>query len=604
VRTLNPLVTPAAEAIIRKCLEPDPNHRYQTARQLHEDLHRQLEGLPLKHTAEPSLRERAGKWWKRHPRLLARAAVAAVIVLALVAGLLTWRGHRLAQAQEAWSSLDGFRRQLREAQDALTAQAGDDPAERDRGVALAQQALERYPVLTDPDWRRSAPVTALPETEQQRLRRDVGELLLLVARAEAPTRKAELADARARLEKTLELNRLAEACFDADVPAALWWQRADVMRQLGNPAEGERWRGRAEQTPPRTAADFFLSAREFTSQGEPRKAMPLLKQATKLDPRHFWAWFLLGKCLSDTGEEFKATTCYSVCIALQPHSAPAYFQRGLVHVQLKDFAQARSDFDEAIRLQPDYGEAYVNRGLVRQTQKDHQGAAADFTKALELEAAPTRVYFMRSRARNLAGDKAGADEDFAEGMRREPADDKSWIARGLARLERAPKQAPQREQAFAQALADFDEALKLNPRSRAALRNKAHVFAEKLDRPEDAIAALDRVVQHHPDFPTAYAERGVMHARLGNRDLALADAQAALERDNSPPLRYQTACIYALTARTHPKDREPALRLLRDALRLGYGAGFLADDKDLDAIRTHPEFRRLQDAVTALQPRR
>jgi eukaryotic-like serine/threonine-protein kinase len=605
VRTLNPSVTPAAEAIIRKCLEPDPSRRYQTARELHEDLQRQLEGLPLKHAVEPSLRERAHKWWKRRPRLLGQTAVAGVVVLTLVAGLLMWRSHRLAQTEQAWRSLDGFQQELRAAQGVLTAQAADDPAERDKGVALAQQALQRYPVLTDPDWHRRAPVTALPEAEQQRLRRDMGELLLLVARAEAPTRKQELADAPARLEKTLEFNRLAEACFDDDVPAALWWQRADVLRALGNRAEGERWRSRAEKTPPRTAADFFLSAREFTSQGEPHKAVPLLKQATKLDPRHYWAWFLLGKCLSDTGEEFKAATCYSVCIALQPQSPAAYFQRGLVHIQLKDFAQARSDFDEAVRLNPDYAEAYLNRGLVRQNQKDYKGAVDDFTRALDMAAAPTRVYFMRSRARQLAGDKAGADADFAEGLRREPADEKSWIARGLARMERG-KQAsdPAAKKAFEQALADFDEALKLNPRSRAALRNKAHVFAEKLNRPKEAIAALDLVVQHHPDFATAYAERGVMHARLGNRDLAVADAEAALERDVSPPLRYQVACIYALTAGAHPNDRGPALNNLRDALRLGYGIRFLADDKDLDAIRTLPEFRRLQDAVAVLQPRR
>ena len=98
-------------------------------------------------------------------------------------------------------------------------------------------------------------------------------------------------------------------------------------------------------------------------------------------------------------------------------------------------------------------------------------------------------------------------------------------------------------------------------------------------------------------------ERGVLHARLGNRDQAAADAEAALKRDNSPPIRYFAACIYALTARDHPKDRDLALRLLRDALRFGYGTQFLATDRDLDALRTLPEFRRLRDAVAALRPR-
>ena len=90
-------------------------------------------------------------------------------------------------------------------------------------------------------------------------------------------------------------------------------------------------------------------------------------------------------------------------------------------------------------------------------------------------------------------------------------------------------------------------------------------------------------------------------------DLLAIDAEGnlnllELKRDKTPPVLYRAACVHALTART-TKDRDLALRLLRDALRLGYGAGFLADDKDLDPIRTLPEFRRLQDAMAALQRR-
>jgi tetratricopeptide (TPR) repeat protein len=524
---------------------------------------------------------------------LGRAAIVGVIVLALVAGVLSWRAHHLSRAEQAWSSLDGFRQDLRSAHSLLTAQ-GDDPAERDKGLVLAHQALARYSILDDLQWHAHPSVAALPDSEQQRLRRDLGELLLLVARTETSTgrdRKQDLADARQRLEKTLELNRLAEACFEDDVPAALWWQRADIVRQLGDRAEGARLRERAENTPPRSADDFYLSARELVGQGEPHKAVPLLRQATRLDPRHYWAWYLLGRCLGDVGEDVKAATCYSVCIALQPQSANAYFQRGLAHIQMKDYPQARTDFDQALVLQPEYVEAFLNRALVRQSQKDYAGAVEDLSEALRLGAAPTRVYFLRARARELTGDAAGAKQDFAEGLQRRPTDEKSWIARGLARLGSEPDQA----------LEDFDQALKLHPRSRAALRNKAHVLAEKLNRPRDAVAALDLVVQYFPDFGTARSERGVMHARLGDRAKALEDAQQALKRDHRPPLRYQVACIYALTSRSHTEDRAPALKLLREALRQGYGASLLGGDTDLDPLRPLPEFQRLAQAVAVLQ---
>ena len=77
LRTKNRGVSPAVEAIIRRCLDPDPDRRYQEARHLVEDLKRQVENLPLLHTREPSLRERVGKWARRHPRLTSTTTVAA-----------------------------------------------------------------------------------------------------------------------------------------------------------------------------------------------------------------------------------------------------------------------------------------------------------------------------------------------------------------------------------------------------------------------------------------------------------------------------------------------------------------------------------------------
>src|SRR5262249_37951040 len=72
LRPWNRSVSPAAESIIRHCLEPDPARRYQSAEELRDDLLRQLKDFPLRHASEPSPRERLRKWVRRHPRLAAR----------------------------------------------------------------------------------------------------------------------------------------------------------------------------------------------------------------------------------------------------------------------------------------------------------------------------------------------------------------------------------------------------------------------------------------------------------------------------------------------------------------------------------------------------
>ena len=85
VRILNPAASPAVASIVRRCLEADPERRYQTARQFQEDLERQLNNLPLRHAPDLSPRERLTKWAARHPRATSSTTVALVATVLLFA---------------------------------------------------------------------------------------------------------------------------------------------------------------------------------------------------------------------------------------------------------------------------------------------------------------------------------------------------------------------------------------------------------------------------------------------------------------------------------------------------------------------------------------
>jgi serine/threonine protein kinase/lipoprotein NlpI len=597
LRCWNHAVSPAVESIVRHCLEPELDRRYQSAQELSDDLQQQLGNRRLKHASDPSLRERVGKWVRRHPRLTSSTGVGvfASLLFVVLASLFLMRLSHLAQLEadqeaqrvhlEAVASLHQTDEELKTVEMLLGANTPDVEHEQlEEGTALAQKILDRYGVLEIPNWQGAALVSSLASDQQQRLHEQMGENLLLLAKATARQRK---------LPEALRLNALAEDCYPANgVPQALWRQRAELAGRAGRPEEAHRLLEKAEATPPATARDrYLLLLTDPRDRGIDREALAVLRNTSRLEKDNFSIWLILGNCYASLGKSAEAVACYDVASALWPNAYWPYMHRGLVRFSQKNYRQACADFDEVIHVRPDMHEAYYNRALAKYHLGDLAGAEADVTHLAEAPDAPLRVYFLRARIRARKGDEKGARHDRDEGVRREPRDERDWTARGLARLPKDPQGA----------LADFDKALERNPRYYIALQNKASVLSEDLGRIDEAIAALDKVIVLEPSYVPARAGRGVLLARLGRRDAAHADAREALQRDMQPFNVYQVAGIYALTSRGHPDDRQEALRLLASALRQGFGLELLDGDRDLDSVRELPEFRRVVEAARALR---
>jgi serine/threonine protein kinase/tetratricopeptide (TPR) repeat protein len=585
-------VSPAVESIIRRCLEPNPERRYQSARELQEDLERQLENRPLRFAPEPSLRERARKWTRRHPRLASSTSVAliATALIAILIASLVIRGNRLArfQALENWNQ---FQDNMNIAKLVLYGRA-PDREKLDQGLEQCRKALDRFQVLENADWNRSPEVRRLTDSEHRELQENVGELLFLTARATEA--KATYDPAHPRQEEillALHLSQSAAACYDTDkVPKALWEQQAELLQLCGKTGEASALSQKADQTPLRTAQDNYLAAQFLATKGNFRMAWPLLQEAVQADPRNFSAWFVLGNCHNALIHYGDAVACYSTCIALRPEYYWSWFNRGLAYHRLGNYGRAVADFNQTIRLKPDLADAYLHRGMAQEGLAHYDDAIRDLTTALELGAPPTQIYFLRAAVREKAKDPQGAKHDWDLGIRSKPADEQSYVARAYARQETNPKGA----------LADYDQALAINPRCFAALENKGHILADLLKDDKEAVVVLDTAVSMFPESAMARAGRGVSRARLGEREKALADGEAALLLDPSPQYLYQVGCIYALTSKNHPEDRLRALQLISYALKAGFGLDLVDNDTDLDPLRSAPQFQRLVSAMKEL----
>ena len=241
LRELNPAVPRSLDAIVRRCMDPDPARRYPEAAQLAEDLQCELDSLPLEYTPEPSLGERARKWMRRHPRLSSGGSIGTFSFL-LVAGLaylVLAVGGRLAgyDAERRWIK---FEEGLVRAQ--LLVHTGSEPGQNlAEGEKVCEQTLGLFDVLAGGDWLHSSRVRRLGPQNQAKLRDDATELLILMARVRAEQAKLPnpARTQTALLENAVELLNEAERFQPADAPRSLFEDRSNFRRLLGDVAGAE-----------------------------------------------------------------------------------------------------------------------------------------------------------------------------------------------------------------------------------------------------------------------------------------------------------------------------------------------------------------------------
>lgn len=110
-RTVNKAIPPELETILLKCLSKSPADRYGTAADLAADLQRYLDHQPIL-ARRPTLLDRARKWSRRHPAVVA----AGVLLLVVITVALSISNRLISQEQQKTS--DALAREKQRANEA------------------------------------------------------------------------------------------------------------------------------------------------------------------------------------------------------------------------------------------------------------------------------------------------------------------------------------------------------------------------------------------------------------------------------------------------------------------------------------------------------
>jgi serine/threonine-protein kinase len=249
---LQPKVPRDMETACLKCLAKEPLRRYASALELADELHRFLEGRPLK--ARPAGRlERLGRWGRRNPGV---AALALALALALAGGAAVsgWQWSRAAAERDvAERQRDEARKQhaqartdfqrARAAVDKYLTEVSDDPELKARNL----EPLRRKLLLSARDYYEHFVQEHPDDPElEAELGRAYGRLGAIAVILESPAGSIEPAQMKRAVFERLHRAHPDEAAYQDDL-ADSCLRLGTGYHYAGRPQDAEEAFGRARQ---------------------------------------------------------------------------------------------------------------------------------------------------------------------------------------------------------------------------------------------------------------------------------------------------------------------------------------------------------------------
>jgi len=325
----------------------------------------------------------------------------------------------------------------------------------------------------------------------------------------------------------------------------------------------------------------------LADQGKADRALADLNAALGLDPDDVPTLEVKAGVLAKLKKYDEAIATIDEVRKLLPNSAAPLAQRAAVHAMKGDYPAALADCDEAEGISPNNPAVMLLRANVYQEMKDNAKALAELDRLLEIK--PGYAPAVRARAGLLAGAER-FDEAIAaveELLKAQPEDQEVRLQ--LAALQSAAKR-------YRKAIGIFSEILEKDPDNWIALRGRADARLG-IGQHAEAVADYERAIKLRPkdsgilnNFAWVLATSPVDKVRNGKRAVEMALDACRLTD-------YQQAHVLSTLAAAYAEsgDFASAVKWSQKAVELGKPEQKADLAKELEAYKARKPFRELKD---------
>ena len=610
-QSINPQIPDDLNATIAKALEHDPDHRFQSARDLEQAL---ADDVSRTGVLRPAV----------SPRGLPRpwvVAIAAAIVVTV--GAVAWR---------PLVNRAGLTRQVAIAPTVLAIMPADnptgDPHAEYVGAGIASVVARNFGSLAGVSVlsRASTAPYAKQKDDLAALRRELGatHVLNISVRRAAP---------RPVIVARLQRTTADSADWEETVEGEVLTIEQTLLDALGRALDRARafpraltaadWsRIRRLPTTSAEALDAYSEARALLDRydvpGNVDRAIGLLTRATATDPKFAEAYAALGDAqwiryqyLDKRAEvAARATAAVMEALRLDPEAAPVYYSLGNMQYRTGQYESAVTSLRRAIELQPDADEPHRLLGLVLAAKGDVDAAVVELHRAIQM-LPRWNNYMSLGYVLHTAGRYNDAIDALRKAIELQPSNSEAYqllgttyhmigdLPQAIGNYEHAARLAPNAYAYGNLALAyyaakRFDEArdaylegIKFDPHNASLHRDLADVY-RRLGRAGEARAMYDKAIalaqeqlKVNPRDALSVVLIAICEARTGRRAQAERHAAEAVALDpTNRGVRLRAAKVYAELG-----DRSAAIDAVRAAVALGYELDIIRSDDELAMLR-------------------